>query len=133
MNPFRSLIAVAVCCSATLLTADDAPPTKVYELRTYTTHPGKLEALHARFRDHTMKIFEKHGMTNVMYWTPEGKENTLVYLLAHDSKEAAAKSWAGFRNDPEWKKAFAASRENGPLVMKVEKTYLSPTDFSPKP
>ena len=114
--------------------ADDAKPAakaKVYELRTYTTHPGKLEALHARFRDHTMKIFARHGMTNVMYWTPEGSKDTLVYLLAHESREAADASWAAFRKDPEWQKAYAASKVDGPLVKKVERKYLVPTVFSP--
>ncbi len=126
-----------LCCLA-LLTVFALPSSlraeegKVYELRTYTTHPGKLEALHARFRDHTMKIFEKHGMTNVMYWTPEGSEDTLVYLLAHDSKAAAEKSWAGFRKDPDWQKAYKASKVDGPLVKKVERVYMSTTSFSPK-
>lgn len=103
----------------------------VYELRTYTTAEGRLPDLHARFRDHTMKLFEKHGMKNVIYWTPADKENTLVYVVAHKNREAADKSWQGFRDDPEWKKVFAESRKDGPIVTKVEKQYLSPTDYSP--
>lgn len=104
----------------------------VYELRIYTTPDGKLPALHKRFRDHTVKLFAKHGMTNVVYWTPEGRKNTLVYLLKHDDKKARDKSFAGFRADADWQKAYKASRADGPLVSKVESTLLQPTDYSPK-
>ena len=108
----------------------------VYELRTYTTHPGRLEALHARFRDHTMRLFEKHEIQNVTYWTPlredgSAGEETLVYVLKHKSLEAARRSWQGFRNDPEWQTAKAASEADGPIVKKVESVYLKPTDYSP--
>ena len=104
----------------------------IYELRIYTAHPGKLPALQARFRDHTTKLFEKHGMENVGYWTPVGKEGEtkLVYLLAHDNAEAAEKSWKGFRDDPVWHKARDASEADGKIVEKVESTFLKPTDFS---
>ena len=104
----------------------------VYELRTYTVAPGRMPALLKRFRDHTTKLFEKHGMQNVGYWNPEGKEGEakLIYLLAHDSKEAAAKSWAGFRGDPDWIKARDASEADGKIVEKVESVYMTPTDFS---
>lgn len=104
----------------------------LYELRTYTTSPGRLPALHKRFADHTMRLFEKHGMRNVIYWTPTDLEDTLVYVIAHESKDAADKSWAGFRSDPEWKKAYAASREDGPIVTKVVSQYLTPTEYSPQ-
>lgn len=110
---------------------EKAEDTTVYELRTYTTHEGKLPDLHKRFRDHTMKIFARVGMKNVIYWTPTDKENTLVYVLAHKSRKAADESWAAFRKDPAWKKAFAESRKNGPIVMKVEKQFLTATDYSP--
>jgi len=103
----------------------------VYELRTYTTAEGKLPALHARFRDHTMKLFEKHGMKNVAYWTPMEKENTLVYIVAHRSEDAAKKSWAGFISDPDWQKAYKESRSDGALVTGIEKHFLTPTDYSP--
>jgi hypothetical protein len=103
----------------------------IYELRTYTTAEGKLPALHARFRDHTMKLFEKHGMKNVAYWTPMDKENTLVYIVAHRSETAAKKSWAGFISDPDWQKAYKASRSDGPLVTGIDKHFLTPTDYSP--
>ena len=110
---------------------EKAEDTTVYELRTYTTHEGKLPDLHKRFRDHTMKIFARVGMKNVIYWTPTDKENTLVYVLAHKSQDAANESWAAFRKDPAWKKAFAESRKDGPIVMKVEKQFLTATDYSP--
>jgi NIPSNAP len=107
---------------------------KVFELRTYTAPDGKLANLHARFRDHTTRIFEKHGMTNVVYLAPTDaplSQNTLVYLLAHESREAAKKSWAAFVADPEWKKVSAESQVNGPIVSKVESVFLQATDYSP--
>src|SRR5215831_1416139 len=106
---------------------------RVFELRTYTANEGKLEALHARFRNHTTKLFEKHGMTNVGYWSPRDMplaQNTLVYLLAYPSREAAKQSWENFRNDPEWKKVKAESEANGELVKKVDSVYMDPTDYS---
>ena len=108
--------------------------TRVFELRTYTTHPGKLDALHARFRNHTMKLFEKHGMTNIVYTTPMDapqSENTLVYLLAHKSREAGKASFAAFRNDPDWKKVVKESEAAGPINVKVDSVFLTPTDYSP--
>ena len=106
---------------------------RVFELRTYTTPPGKLEALKSRFRDHTIEIFKKHGMTSVGYFVPQDaptKDNTLVYILAHPSREAAAKNWAEFRTDPEWVKAKGESEKDGPLTTKVESVFMDPTDFS---
>ena len=114
------------------LPAADKSDSSIYELRRYTTAEGKLPALHKRFREHTLKLFKKHGMTNVIYWTPENQKNTLIYLLKHDSVDAAKKSFAAFRTDSAWQKAFKESRKNGPLVTKVESTYLKPTDYSPK-
>lgn len=107
---------------------------RVFELRTYTAPEGKLADLHARFREHTRRIFEKHGMTNVIYLAPTDaplSQNTLVYLLAHESREAAKKSWAEFAADPEWKKVSAESQVNGPIVSKVESVFLQATDYSP--
>jgi len=107
---------------------------QVYELRTYTCNPGKLDALKARFRDHTTKIFEKHGIKNVGYWTFEDeplKSDTLIYLIAHESREAAKKNWADFGSDPEWRKVQAESEANGKIVSKVDSKFLDPTDFSP--
>lgn len=107
---------------------------RVFELRTYTTPPGRLPDLHRRFREHTMTIFARHGMTNVGYWTPQDSArsaNTLVYLLAHPSREAAARSWAAFGADPEWRRVQAASEANGKIVERVESVFLEPTDYSP--
>jgi hypothetical protein len=107
---------------------------RVFELRTYTSPDGKLGDLEARFRNHTMRLFEKHGMTNVGYWRPQDpprSENTLIYLLAYPSRDAAKRSWDAFRNDPEWKKAAAESEVNGRIVSRVESVFLDATDYSP--
>ena len=103
----------------------------LYELRTYYTPEGKLDALNARFRNHTMKLFEKHGMKNIMYWTPVDKPNTLIYVIAHKDKDAAAASWKAFSADPEWKKVAEETQRDGKLVEKVESIYMTPTDYSP--
>ena len=105
---------------------------RVYELRTYHVIAGRMPAMLERFRKHTTELFEKHGMENVGYWTPVGKEGEtrLIYLLAHDSPEAAKKSWQGFRDDPEWHEARDASEADGKIVEKVESVFLKPTDFS---
>jgi NIPSNAP len=106
---------------------------RVYELRTYTCYEGKLEALKTRFRDHTIDIFKRHGMESIGYWVPEDPEkskNTLIYILAHPSREAATKNWTEFRNDPEWQKVSKESEANGKIVQKVESVFMDPTDFS---
>ena len=108
--------------------------TRVFELRTYTAPEGKLVNLQARFRDHTMDLFEQHGMTNIGYWTPQDEPNslnTLVYIISHDSREAAATSWDAFRSDPEWREVSRASQVDGRIVSNVESVFLDPTDFSP--
>ena len=108
--------------------------TRVFELRTYTANEGKLDALQSRFRDHTAKLFEKHGIRNIGYWTPRDAplaQNTLIYIVAHESPDAAKASWAAFRADPDWLKARTASEVDGKLAAKVESIYLNPTDFSP--
>lgn len=107
---------------------------KVFEMRTYTSPDGKLDDLVARFRNDTLRIFEKHGMDNVGYWLPTdapASSNTLIYILAHDSRDAATKSWAAFRDDPEWKAVAERTQANGPIVSKVESVFLEATDFSP--
>lgn len=107
---------------------------RIFELRTYHCLPGKLGDLKARFRDHTRKLFEKHGMTNVVYWRTvpqDGTQPKLVYLLAHKNEEAAKASFDAFRKDPEWVKARDASEANGKIVEKVESVYLTSLDFSP--
>ena len=107
---------------------------KVYELRTYTAPEGKLGELHARFRDHTMRIFKKHDITSVAYFKPEDAPlsgNTLIYLISHPSREAAKKNWEAFGKDPEWQKVAQESQVNGKIVAKVESVFLDPTDYSP--
>ena len=106
---------------------------RVFELRTYTAPEGKLPELNARFRNHTMRIFEKHGMKNVGYWVPQDaptKDNTLIYIISHDSREAAKKNWASFQADPEWKKVAAESQVDGRIVSGVVSVFMDATDYS---
>jgi hypothetical protein len=110
-----------------------AGDSRCFELRTYHAAPGKLEALNARFRDHTCALFKKHGMEVVGFWIPtdQGAEDTLVYMLAHKSREEAKQSWKDFQADPEWIKVRTASEVNGKLTEKIESVFLSATDYSP--
>jgi hypothetical protein len=106
----------------------------VYELRTYTAPDGKLGELHARFRDNTIRIFNRHGMKSVIYLAPQDapdSANTLIYILEHPSREAAKKAWADFQADPEWVKVAADSQVNGRIVTKVVSVFADPTDYSP--
>ena len=112
-----------------------AADTHAFEMRTYTAPPGKLEALKSRFRDHTITIFNKHGMKSIGYWVPQDgpeHQNTLVYILQHDSREAAKKNWTEFGADPEWVKAKADSEKDGPLTVPgtTKSVFMEPTDFS---
>jgi NIPSNAP len=113
-----------------------AKDSRVFEMRTYYAAPGKLEDLQARFRNHTVKLFEKHGMTNIGYWVPVNEKtgqpsgNTLVYILAYPSLEARQKSWDGFRTDPAWDTARNESEKNGKLLEKIDSVFLKPTDYS---
>ena len=115
--------------------ADRSAMGRFFEMRTYHVAPGKLDALHARFRDHTMRLFKKHDIESVAYWTvaaDEGAEkDTLVFILAYPSKEARDASWKAFAADPEWAKAKADSEKDGPLVEKVDQTFMTPADYSP--
>jgi NIPSNAP protein len=108
---------------------------RVYELRTYTTLPGRLPALNKRFAEHTMKLFEKHGIKNEMYWIPtdaEHKDNTLIYIVSHESEEAAKKNWAAFQADPDWIKARDASEADGKILAKApERVFMTLTNYSP--
>src|SRR5215469_6819754 len=107
----------------------------VFELRIYHAAPGKLPELEARFRDHTIKIFDRHGLKSVAYWIPTDepeKSNTLIYILQHPSREAAAANWKSFQDGPEWKSVREKSEANGKLVEKVDSTFLVLTDFSPE-
>jgi uncharacterized protein (DUF1330 family) len=150
MNKFIKLFALfsIPCFVSVIVSAQEAPkpPTiapspsltkdsRCFEIRTYTAAPGKLEELHARFRDHTMKLFKKHGMEVVGFWGPtdkeKGSENTLVYVMAFPSREARDKAWREFGADPEWQKARSESEKNGKLTEKVESVILMATDYSP--
>src|SRR5262245_36108210 len=107
---------------------------RVFEMRTYYAAPGKMTALHARFRNHTNKLFEKHGMTLIGFWSPtdaEKAEKVMIYILAYPSRTAADAAWKAFREDPDWKKAKADSEKDGVLVEKVESVFLTATDYSP--
>jgi hypothetical protein len=119
----------------TLLTAVPIAFGDVYELRTYTTNEGKLDALNARFRDHTVGLFTKHGIESIGYWVPTDEErskNTLIYVIKHKSREAAAASWKAFIADPDWKKAAAESEKDGKILAKgPESVYMEATDYSP--
>lgn len=106
----------------------------VYELRVYHAPPGKLPELLTRFREHTIKIFDRHGIKSVAYWTPvdePGKSDTLIYILVHPSREAATTNWKAFQDDPEWKSVRDKSEANGKIVDKVDSTFMALTDFSP--
>ena len=107
---------------------------KVYELRTYTAPEGKLGDLHARFRNHTMRIFDKHGMKSIGYFSPQDaplSQNTLIYVLEHPSRDEAKKHWAEFSADPEWQKVSTESQKDGRIVSKVESVFMTATDYSP--
>ncbi len=119
-----------VCVPVTLAADKDD---RVYEMRTYYAASGKLDALQARFRNHTCKLFEKHGMTNVGYWVPiDNPDNKLIYILAYPSRKARDESWKAFQADPDWQKARKESETQGPLVAKVEALFLAATDYSPE-
>jgi hypothetical protein len=128
--------AVLLCASFCGGTTMSAAETPVLELRIYTCEPGRLEALHKRFREHTTKLFEKHGMKNVAYWTPTDEprsKDTLIYIVQHESREAAKKSWDAFRADPEWMRVRQESESGGKILAKPpEAVYMTATDYSPK-
>jgi len=110
--------------------------TRVYELRTYTAEEGKLPALLTLFRDHAARLFVKHGMTHVGYWVPQDpprSENTLIYIVAHDSRDAAPANWDAFRADPEWQRVLAAAQVDGRIVANIDSVFIKATDFSPSP
>jgi hypothetical protein len=130
------LLAALLCVTgffSALRAADDGP---VAELRIYTATPGNLEKLLARFRDHTLRLFEKHGMQNLGYAVPleakDGAGEKLIYVIAHKSRASAKESWKNFGADPEWKDVSAKSQVAGKIVAKVESVFLEVADFSPK-
>jgi len=131
----KIIIAVVLLLSGYAVGRASQPaPAHIYELRTYTAAEGKLDAVVARFRDHTVRIFERHHMKSVGYWLPtdpeKGGGTTLIYILEHPSREEAKKNWAEFSADPEWVKAKAESEVNGRIVAKADSVFMSATDFS---
>ena len=129
-----SLVSLVIGVGAGVFFSSSAQNEKVFELRTYTATPGNLDNLHARFRNHTTRIFRKHGMEVVGYWSPtseEEREDTLVYLLAHDSQDAANASWQAFIGDPEWSEVAEESNRNGQILGGIERKYMVATDYSP--
>lgn len=107
---------------------------KVYEMRTYTTHEGKLQDLHDRFRNHSMEILANHGMESVAYWVPQDpelSENTLIYIITHESRDVADENWQSFFDDPEWQEVYEESHEDGPLVDEVVSVFMKATPYSP--
>ncbi|MBV9122904.1 MAG: NIPSNAP family protein [Planctomycetes bacterium] len=135
-----SLVGVGLAVAGVAVVAAAGPreekkvDTRFFEMRTYHAAPGKMEALHARFRDHTCKLFAKHGITIIGFWNPadpKEADRTLIYLLAYPSRQAHDQSWEAFQNDPEWKAAKAESEKDGKLVDRVESVFLHPTDYSP--
>ena len=122
MNKTTVLLAFTsvLCFSSLIVGADESTP--CYELRIYHAAPGKLDALNARFRDHTIRIFNHHHMKSIGYWMPvDNSENLLIYLLEHPSREAAEKAWKDFGADPDWRKVARESEANGRLVTRVER------------
>ena len=129
-----SSISLIVGLGAGIFYSTSAQNQKVFELRTYQATPGNLGNLHARFRDHTTRIFRKHGMEIVGFWSPtseEERDDILVYLLAHDSQDAADASWQAFGSDPEWASVAEESNKNGQILAGVERKYMVATDYSP--
>ena len=129
-----SYAGILLAASTTARADDSAGKDRVFEIRTYHCYEGRLPALNKRFAEHTVALFKKHGIESVGYWVPadekQGKANTLIYVLAYPSRDAAKKSWEDFRNDPEWKKAQAESEKDGKIVEKVDSVYLNPTEYS---
>ena len=115
--------------------AEAAQAGRVFEMRTYVTNEGKLPALETRFRDHTIKFFNKYNMTSIGYWIPQdspASQNTLIYIIAHPSREAAKASWTAFQADPEWQKVRTESEANGRILVKApESVFMKATDYSP--
>ena len=133
LTAFALLTAAASALS--MFAADANRGNELYEMRVYYAAEGKLDALNARFRDHTVKLFEKHGMKNIGYFVPEGEnpERKLIYFLSFPDREARDRSFKAFGADPEWQKAAKKSEENGKLVNKIESVFLKTTDYSPLP
>lgn len=139
-NLFGGAVVLAICIALIVASATRsdqavaAEGTRIFELRTYHATPGKMADLNKRFKEHTNALFKKHGMEIIGFWTPvdgDGAENTLIYILAHKSRDEAKKSWAAFAADPDWVKARKESEANGSLTTGIESRFMNPTDYSP--
>ena len=127
-NRLLSLVLFCLLLNSPIALAD------IYELRTYTTYEGRLPALLARFENHTVSLFEKHGIRNVAYWVPQDEslsENTLIYIIAHPNRDAAVANWDAFRSDPEWIEARTSSQLDGDIVQEVVSVFMETTTWSP--
>ena len=139
-SPVKPSYLLAILCGAALMLAivrlpasSPQPPYHVYELRLYHVKEGKMDALKARFGDHTDAIFKRHNMKSIGYWSPEDapdSQNLFVYILEHPSRQEAEKNWAAFQADPEWQKVKKESEANGPLVDHIDHYFMDPTSFS---
>ncbi len=131
---FAAVAAAALSLVGLVSPAAQAADTRCYEIRIYHTPPGKLDDLHQRFRNHTLELFEKHGIHNLGYWVPiqNSEDPRLIYLVSYPSREAREASWKAFMSDPDWQAAYKASEANGTLVGKVEQIFLTATDYSPE-
>lgn len=135
----RILLALTVGLGATLVGLMQSSPASaaekeypLYEMRVYFAAKGKLDDLNSRFRDHTVKLFEKHGMKNIGYWVPlDSSDERLIYVIAHKDRASRDASFKAFASDPAWKKAAAESEKNGKLVSKIEYFFMNATDYSP--
>jgi hypothetical protein len=127
---FIAILMVSILSTNSTFAQNDAA-SRIYEMRVYYATPGNLEILIGRFRNHTIKLFEKHGMKHEGFWLPvDNKDNKLVYVLSYPSREAREKSWKNFSADPDWNKVRLETIKNGEIVGKVESTFLKTTDFS---
>jgi hypothetical protein len=132
-RPMLKAATFLLCLTGVAMVSRAEQDSRLYEMRVYYSPPGKLDDLQARFRQHTTQLFEKHGMTNVGYWTPlENPQNQLIYILSYPNMEAREKAWKGFLADPEWKKVQKETEANGAIVSKVDKLFLKTTDYSPE-
>jgi len=133
MKMFLSFVCGAGVALGFAAVGGSTPSHHVYELRMYHVHEGKMDALKARFGDHTNAIFKRHNMKSIGYWVPEdapSSENLFVYILEHPSRQEAEKNWAAFQADPEWKKVKADSEAQGPLVDHIDRYFMDPTSYS---
>jgi hypothetical protein len=131
MKTFLSFLGgAALMLGFTTLSASN-PSHHVYELRLYHVNQSKMDALRARFGDHTDAIFKRHNMKSIGYWVPEdAAQNLFVYILEHPSRQEAEKNWTAFQADPEWKKVKAESEAQGPLVDHIDRYFMDPTSYS---